>query len=336
MSPISQKSPQREQMESSGLLDAPRHGYVAAVDIGGTRLRMMLADQNGNVLAKWSMIPGASQKSPAAICGLISEGVETMCQEVSIGRETILHLTAGAPGITNVKKGIVIAAPNLDGWNDIPLQAMLEAQTAIPCTVDNDTNLAAVGEHWRGAARGIDNFVFIALGTGVGAGIFLRGKLHHGSNWCAGEIGYFGVSGKERHPIRMRETGQLEQRIGGLAIEEHWQRILKDSAPQAVHERTKLKATDIFDRAANGDPAATAVLHMSAHALADAIEDIALLLNPELVVLGGGVGSHSKLRHSTEEFLRRHDATPPELRSSELGTEAQLFGGISLSLEAVG
>ena len=92
-------------------------------------------------------------------------------------------MTAGAPGITNVDSGVVLSAPNLHEWNEIPLRAMLERETGIPSLVENDTNLAAVGEHSRGSAEGVGNFVFIAMGTGVGAGIFLQGRLRLGADW---------------------------------------------------------------------------------------------------------------------------------------------------------
>ncbi len=320
-----------------------RHGYVAAADIGGTRVRMMLADLGGEVITQSSVLLGAKQKTPEGICSLVAEGLKGMCRQSGTPVRKVLHLTAGAPGITNVDTGVVVSAPNLDEWNDVPLRALLEKGAGIPCHVDNDTNLAAVGEYWRGAAQGVRDFVFIALGTGVGAGIFLDGRLHRGARWSAGEIGYLGVSGKKRRPMKVRELGELEQVIGGEGIEREWRRILdregrvdsrkgKETTGEALRS---LKATGIFDLAAEGDRKAGQVVRYTSGFLAEAIADISLLLNPEVVVLGGGVGSHAELCRATEKLVQRHELAQPSLRSSSLGTQAQLHGAVSLSLAAV-
>jgi glucokinase len=310
-----------------------RHGYVAAADIGGTRVRMMLADLGGNVITQSSVLLGERQKTPEGVCRLIVEGLKTACRQSGTPLRKVLHLTAGAPGITNVDTGVVVSAPNLDEWNDVPLRGLLERGTGIPCLVENDTNLAAVGEYWRGAAQGVGSFIFIALGTGVGAGIFVNGRLHRGAQWSAGEIGYLGVSGRKRTPMKVRELGQLEQAIGGGGIEEEWRRVLARTGNGTKVEG--LKASQIFDLAAEGDRAAGEVVRYTSGILADAIADISLLLNPEVVVLGGGVGSHPELCRATERLVQRHEFAQPVLRSSSLGTQAQLHGAVSVSLSAV-
>ena len=310
-----------------------RHGSVAAVDIGGTRVRLMLADLGGNPLAHTSFLLAPGQKTPEAIAALIANAVRSMCRDTATPLRKLLHLTAGAPGITNAASGIVLAAPNLDQWVEVPLRQLLERATALPCLVDNDTNLAALGESWRGAARNVDSFVFIALGTGVGAGIFLNGRLHRGAHWSAGEIGYLGVPGKKRAAMNVRELGQLEQVIGGPGIEAEWRRRLEKRNPDTG--LLDLRASQIFDRAAAGDRQATDLLGWVAAILAEAIADIAVLLNPEVVVLGGGVGAHPELCRVTAALLQRHVFAQPSLRSSALGTDAQLHGAISVSLAAV-
>jgi len=304
---------------------------------------MMLADLGGNVVTQSSVLLGAKQKTPEKVCGLVVEGLKTMCRQSGTPLNKVLHLTAGAPGITNVDTGVVLSAPNLDEWNNVPLRDLLEQESGIPSLVENDTNLAAIGEYWRGAARGIDNFVFVAMGTGVGSGVFINGLLHRGAQWSAGEIGYLGVNGKKRTPMRVRELGQLEQAIGGAGIEEEWQRRLAANRPVSargedatvMEELKGLKATQIFDLAAEGDRTAGEVVRNTATILADALADISLLLNPEVVVLGGGVGAHPELCRVTEKLTQRHEFAQPMLRSSSLGTQAQLHGALSVSLSAV-
>lgn len=312
-----------------------KYGYVASADIGGTKLRMMLTDLDGSVMARWSVLLGVKQKTPEGVCGLITEGLETMCRQSQTPLQKVLRLVAGAPGITNVTEGVVLSAPNMEGWENVPLRTLLEEQTKVSCSIENDTNLAALGEHWQGVAQGVDDFIFIALGTGVGAGIFLNGQLYHGAQWSAGEIGYFGVSGSERGPMRTREKGQLEQAIGGRGIQEEWLRALRAAGSQVEGELTSLKATQVFDLAKEGDSKAIEVLRFAARILANMITDISLLLNLDMVVLGGGVGIHPSLSRETDNLVQRHEFARPVLRSSGLGTEAQLYGAIALGLRQV-
>ncbi len=318
-----------------------RHGYVAGVDIGGTRVRMVLSDLTGNLIAHSSVVLGARQKKPDGVCRLIVEGLRAMCKQSGTPLHKVLHMTAGAPGITNVDTGVVLSAPNLEEWNEVPLRDLLEQAAELPVAVDNDTNLAALGEHWRGAARGVENFVFVAMGTGMGAGVFLNGQLHRGAQWSAGEIGYLGVTGKKRAPMKMRELGQLEEAIGGAGIEAEWLRLLDRKrhgngrcTDAVLGAQRELKASQIFDLAAEGDSTAAQVVRYTAAVLADALADMCLLLNPQVVVLGGGVGSHAELCRATDALAQRHEFARPPLRSSSLGTQAQLHGAVSVSLSA--
>lgn len=311
------------------------HGYVAGADIGGTRLRMMLTDLNGTVITQWSTQFSDKQKTPKLVCALMHQGLKEMCHEGGTSLRKVLHITAGAPGITNVNSGVVISAPNLKNWNDVPLRAMIEKQMGIPALVDNDTNLAAVGEHWHGASAGMDNFIFVALGTGVGAGIFLEGRLHHGSGWSAGEIGYMSVNGIPREPMRVRSIGQMERSIGGAGIEAEWLRLLKHAGAANNEALTRLRAPQIFDLALDGDRLAGEVLLYTAKILAGCLADLALMLDPETIVLGGGVGSHPELCRLTQKLLQQNELARPALCASSLGTQAQLHGAISVSLSAI-
>jgi glucokinase len=310
------------------------HGYVAGVDIGGTRLRMVLADLSGRVVTQWATQFTEKQRTPKAVCSLIHEGLKVMCQEGATSVRKVLHVTAGAPGITNVNSGVVLSAPNLNDWNDVPLRNMLERELGTTATVENDTNLAAVGEHWRGSAAGVKNFVFIALGTGVGAGVYINGRLHHGANWSAGEIGYSGVRDMARQTLEVQASGQLERSIGGHGIEAEWRRMLGRDRKTGAANLEHLRATEIFDLAVDGDRLAGQLVQHTAQILVDCIVDISLALDPEVVILGGGVGSHPELCRVTEKLLARNEFAKPRVRSSSLGTQAQLQGAISLGLSA--
>lgn len=309
------------------------HAFVAAADIGGTRLRMMLADLNGKVHAQWATDFTGEQRSPRGVCGVVREGLRAMCRTAKVGKESVAHLTAGAPGITNVTEGIVLSAPNLSGWENVPLRALLARATGLPVCVENDTNLAAAGEHWNGAAENVENFLFVALGTGIGAGIYLRGRPYHGANWSAGEIGYMTLDVRARTPLQIHATGDLDRALGGQGIATEWRRRLR-LAQRSGTRLTRLRATEIFDLAVQGDSTASEVLEDTARSLAGCLSDLALAFDPELIVLGGGVGSHPALRTATETILGRNEFARPKLLSSSLRTQAQLYGALAVSLEA--
>jgi len=311
-----------------------QHAFVAGADIGGTSLRMMLTDLNGTVVAQWSTQFAATQRTPRTVCALMRKGLTHLCEQGKVPLKKTLHITVGAPGITNVDTGVVVSAPNLSGWNDVPLRTMIDKSMGVPAVVENDTNLAAIGEQWRGAAEDIENFIFVALGTGLGAGIFLRGRAYHGANWSAGEIGYMGLKGKGRQPLRVRSTGQLDRAIGGAGIEAEWRRLLRTQRKTQAG-LVGLRATEIFDLAADGHALATELVVYTAKILADCLSDLSVALDPELIVLGGGIGCHSALRAATEKMLSQNEFGRPRILSSSLGTQAQLYGAISVSLAAI-
>lgn len=324
---------------------------VAGVDIGGTRLRLRLADLQGIELGAWSTLLGENEKTPKAVCRRLAHGLDLCCHDSGVTRSKLIHLTAGAPGITDSRSGIVIAAPNLTQWSNVPLRELLEQEIGLPVAVDNDVNLAALGEyhasavnkehdeqhdgeHHEGEARGVAAFVFLALGTGLGCGIVLHGRIHAGAQWSAGEVGYLHPRNRPRKPPRLSHTGSLEEVVGGSGVEQRWRQALLARAitDQDLHAR---RALQVFDRVAEGDLAAAEVLQATATLLADAITDIALVLDPELVILGGGLGSHPALCPAVEACLAANELARPRLRSSLLGANAQLAGAVAFSLAQV-
>jgi glucokinase len=305
------------------------YGHVVGVDIGASNLRVALADRNGRVLGKWS----ASTKetsSPAMVIEQIRTGVDSLLEQASVPRRSLLAVAAGAPGITDADAGVVVATSYLRGWKDVPLRRLLRAALRVPAAVENDVRMAAIGENWRGAAQGIDDFVFLAIGTGIGAGVFANGELIHGADFTAGEIGYMHVPGTEVEAAKRGGPGSLESVIGGEGIRQQW---LCGCSESGVAMSRDLKATEIFARARTGDELAKGVLNRSAKILAYAVYNVSLILNCKLFVLGGGVGMSEPLRNSTRQFLQQfNEPVRPKLTISSLGQDAQLFGAIRLAL----
>lgn len=306
-------------------------GYVVGADIGGTSLRLALAGMDGKVLAKWK-VSIAGIREPALVVGLLQSGVDELLQQNGLSRSLLRAVGAGAPGVTNVDEGVVIATSYLMGWRDVPLRALLEARLGIPAVVENDVNTAAIAESQIGAGQGVRDFVFIALGTGIGAGIVLNGRLFHGMNWSAGEIGYLLVPGTSVKPVATGEPGALESMVGGEGIRAQWQSVWREDLTPLPRD---LIATEIFDHAVAGDALAQTVLGRSAQTLAYAIYNLAVVLNCPLFVLGGSVGMHAALWKSTAEILAQRDKrVQPKLVRSTLGAEAQVNGAVCLALEA--
>src|SRR5580704_1660165 len=198
-----------------------QQGYVVGADIGGTSLRLALAGMDGKILGKWT-VSTAGIRDPHKVVSLIQEGVDDLLQQNSVPRSLLRAVAAGAPGVTNVDAGIVIATSYLMGWRDVPLRALLEARLGVPAAVENDVNTAAIAESQIGVGQGIRDFVFLAVGTGIGAGIVLNGRLFHGMNWSAGEIGYMLVPGTSVEPVETGEPGALESIVGGEGIKSQW------------------------------------------------------------------------------------------------------------------
>jgi glucokinase len=307
-----------------------REGYVAGVDIGGTNLRLALSDLEGRILGRWSTST-IGIRDPDLIVRLICEGIEVLLLQQSASRERLHAIAAGAPGVTNADAGIVIATSYLMGWQDVPLRDLLEAALGVPAFIDNDVNMAAFGELHAGAAQGVNNFVFIALGTGVGAGIVLNRKLFYGDGWIAGEIGYMLVPGTSEAPVEHGKPGALEKIAGGEGIQSQWQSRWSEELSTLPQNAT---ATQIFDHALEGNELAQEVLHVASKTLAYAIYNIALVLNCPLFVLGGSVGLHPVLGDATRKLLKARDAgVQPRIVASILGAEAQLTGAIFRAIE---
>jgi glucokinase len=215
------------------------------------------------------------------------------------------------------------------GWRDVPLKAMLENTLGISASVDNDVNLAALGESCIGAGRGFPEFVFLAIGTGIGAGIILKGELFHGSAWTAGEIGYMLVPGVPEEPSALGKPGGLEAVVGGEGLRIEWQSRWSREKTELPRELT---ATQVFDAAVAGDTLANTLLDRAARTLAYAICNVTLTVNSPLFVLGGSVGLHTALRDRTQAIVDIHARRlRPQLVPSALGRDAQLSGAIRLA-----
>lgn len=306
-------------------------GYLVGVDVGSRTLRVALADLQGKVLAR-HQVP-TDPAGGTAIIDQIGVIVDEVFTSTRRDRSKLYAVGVGAPGMTNVQTGRVIRAVNLPGWVDLPLRDLVQARLGAPVRVDNDANMAALGERWQGSARRVNDFVFLALGAGVGAGVVVGGRLHRGHHWYAGEISHMNLDFREWQSD-FGDRGYLESHVGAGAIPE-WQhaRPLVDPIEGGGQDRAAAVAT-IIAAARAGDARAAAVIDQLAVYLGTAVANIVAVLDPALIVFGGGL-SHAGdlLIDPLRRVVSRIVPNLPSIEMSSLGDDAQLMGAVYSAME---
>jgi glucokinase len=304
-------------------------GCVLAAEIGVDFVALLAADLEGREIGRARAAVAWGASSPRGICDLIGREVRLLLKKINKPQEQLLRVVASVPAIVDMNSGVVVSLSKLKGWRDVPLRSMLARELKCPVEVENDTNLAALGEFSRGAARSEKNFVFITIGEGVGAGIFIDGKLYRGARWSAGEIGYLRVPSVSREKPTIRGYGRMEKILGAPGILKSWR-----PAGRGAPSRLKVKdATDVFDLAAAGNGKAKRILRHKAEILADVVLDLALILNPGLILLGGAVGDHPMLLQEVKELLAGSEFGVMSIKIGELGTSAALWGAVASALD---
>jgi glucokinase len=296
------------------------HRLISAVDIGASNVRVAVANADGEVEARRvTPYPGGA---PEAVLERIGRTVDELARGVWVGAQ-VAAIGVVLPGAVDPAAGVVSTPANLPGWGDVRVGALLGGPRGVPVATENDANAAAAGERWLGAAKGFDDFVFIALGTGIGAGVYAGGRLLRGAHHLAGEIAYFRMT---REQLRTSDWDHnLEGDVAGRAV--------AAAARDLVGERAK--AADLFDAALAGDARAAAWLARTTDYLAMATVDIAALLDPEAVVFGGGViaAQGERLLGPVRAAVARALPAPPRIVASALGEDAQLIGAVRLALD---
>ncbi len=308
------------------------HGCLMGVEITAQNLSFLLTDLNGTELDRTEVALTGRKTTPDAICSLIGQELRGLLRQHKKSRDRLLALVVGVPAITNANVGSVLSISTLEGWRSVPLRSMLSKIAGCLVVIENDTNLAAQGEHFRGSAQGVEDFVFINIGNSVGAGILLGGRIHHGSEWSAGEIGYLRLPSTSRRPLTIHEFGELETVLSGPGIMKSWNE--SGSKPHRADHKS-LSALDVLDLAHAGDARAVKIARQRAEIVADIVVNLSLILNPALIVLGGEVGSHPVLIDFVQKQLEGGEFAIPRIASSPVEGRAVLWGGISLALEAL-
>jgi glucokinase len=305
------------------------YGYVAGIEIGEGIIRVGIADLAGALLGE-AVSPIGEKSWPAMVVDKMAAMLASLRESLRIPAKRLLSVGVSVPGITDSAAGIVISVPAMRAWENVPLRRLLEEKVGIPAMVENDVNAAALGEHSYGIAQGEKNFVFLHIGRGLGAGLFINGQLHHGPEWTAGEIGYLQLRASELQPVRKSQAGALEAAIGTRGIECRWR---EGVAAGGLHRTADLGSTEILDQAKRGDPLALEIVDATAEYLSMTCSYLSLILNCSLIVFGGELGMHRVLFDATVARLAGHDFARPRLAITQLGTMVQLRGALRLALQ---
>lgn len=297
-----------------------RYGFVAGIDLGPTKTRLALADLRGEQLAH-HVLPTLSDLGPAALLSRVATSVRALMREARVLPGRLLAVGAGAPGAVDRERGTVVAlAPNLKGWSNVPMAAMLKRSLGAPVVVENDVNLAILGERWRGAARGHDTCAFITVGTGIGAGIVVEGALHRGHHFVAGEIGLM-CMGPQFVNAEFGPRGCLESLAGLKAVAARW--------PGKARSDPERWVAELCEAAERGDRRADKALGETARLIGIAVANLSLVLDPSLVVLGGTLITQGEpLVEQVRRIVGRIVPAPVEIVVSALGPEAPLWGSL--------
>ena len=290
---------------------------VVGVDIGGTKTALMVTDVlSGEDLAH-DRFSTPNDAGPEAMIEEIARAIRRLVDQSGRDPEQLAAIGVAIPGQVNARTGRVLTAGNLRGWSDIPLGDILCGDLGVPVFVEQDANAAALGERWRGCAKEMNNFVFLALGTGIGAGVMINGRLHRGFHHAAGEVGNF-ILGREYLGQDRAGHGNFELLVGGPEIRKEVKRVSGEEmgAADALHRSEEdERLSRIADEVA--DYVAIAVINMTA------------LLDPEAMIFGGGTASAGEdLLDRVRERVERELPTCPALIHSVLGEDAQLHGAV--------
>jgi glucokinase len=270
--------------------------FVIGVDIGGTNIVVGVMPEDGSQeLAMRSQPTRADLGADVVvdrIVQMIEDAITVVRAEAGAQRSDFLGVGIGAPGPLDRERGVVLVAPNL-GWRDLPLRDLVRERVGLPATLDNDANCATLGEWWAGAAKGGRNVIGITIGTGIGGGLILDGRLYHGASDVAGEIGHMTIDSTGRR-CKCGNYGCLEAYASGTAISERAREALEigeaSMLPDMVQGRLdRITAALVYEASERGDPLAREVVRDTARFLGAGIANLLNTFNPDVVVVAGGV-----------------------------------------------
>ncbi len=311
---------------------------IIGVDLGGTNTRLGLIDDRGNVSERRNILTGY-YKTKDRLLDALSLEIKMAIENSGLTKDKVLGLGIGIPGLIDHVKGIARKVTNIPGWEEVPLKEMMEKRLGIVTFIDNDVNAMALGEYMFGAGRNAENLICITLGTGVGGGIIINGNLYRGSTLSAGEIGHLSIEEDGPRCI-CGGFGCLERFVGNRFIVESTVRKIKEGRVTKIDElvqRQLRKVTpEIINKAVQaGDRLAIEIWEEVGRHIGAALASVINLLDPDRIVIGGGVAQAGKVLFDVIKKTVRERAMPipgenTKIVPAELGEDAGIIGASAL------
>ncbi len=310
--------------------------YVFGVDIGGTTVKIGLFSNAGELLEKWE-ITTRKDEGGSYILSDIAASVEAKLAEKSIDKADVVGVGMGVPGPVK-DDGTVIKCVNL-GWGVFNAADALSELLGLPVKAGNDANMAALGEMWQGGGKGHKNVVCVTLGTGVGGGIIINGKMLAGVNGAGGEIGHMTIDTDEQDMCNCGKCGCLEQYASATGIVRMANKFLSESdKPSHLREIPYISAKEIFDAAKSGDVISLKLVEELGKRLGFALASVSCVVDPEVFVIGGGVSRAGEiLTETVKKYYQQyafHACKNTGFELAKLGNDAGMYGGACAVLDA--
>ncbi len=307
-------------------------GFVYGIDIGGTNIKLGIVDSGGGVV-KEGMIPTGAEEGPRAVTARISKWFDSCKKNIP----DIDRVGVGCAGLVDSKKGILFSSPNLPGWSNVELGKLFSEELNLPAIIDNDANCAAYGEFRLGAGKGVKHFICVTLGTGVGAGLIINGRLHRGFSGQAGEIGHTLIK-VEGRLCGCGNRGCLEAYIGSSAIVERAKKMLEQESGNSLAGVEQLSVKDITKAAEDGNEIAIRTLEKTGWYFGIGLVNAVHIINPEVIAVGGGVSGAGDLilnptRESFAEHVMNDIFLDVRIVTAQLGNKASFLGAAMLAFD---
>jgi glucokinase-like ROK family protein len=319
-------------------------GLVAGIDIGATSIDLGIADFSGKLLVRYSE-PASVKEGPIRILGRVCSQLEKLLQENKLSSSRLNGIGIGVPGPVDFSMGTLVSPPIMPGWDRYPIiETIQQWFPTSNVVVDNDVNVMALGEMYQGSGKGVDNLIFVKIGTGIGAGIVCEGKIYRGASGCAGDIGHISVD-KTGPMCHCGNRGCLEAVAAGPAIAERSliaAQAGKSPILMKYYEKNgnALRAEDIGNASREGDPLAIEAIRESGQYIGEVLASLVNFYNPMKIVIGGGVSNLGNLLLSSIRQAVLHRSLPLATRDllivfSEIGQDAGVIGAINLAMDNI-
>ena len=310
----------------------PQAAYVVGVDLGGSKTAVALADLSGVLLATREDV--TTRKGGPAVVQQISRLARDVAAQAGVPWRRVDGITVGTPGVEN-RDGTIRMADNVRGLGSLKVAAALRRSLRTDVRLENDVNLAAIGEFEQGVARTCTTFVLVAIGTGIGMGLIVDGRLLHGARGGAGEIAYLPL-GADPAGSDARRRGAFELAASGSGVQDILRAEWRDRRRRAgTTLRPTSTAREVYAAAALGDAIGIRVVDRHAAVVAEAVLAVASVIDPELVVIGGGIGANPVLLQPLRDAVARICPWPLRVETSALGTNAGVIGAVHHALRSL-